>query len=343
MSNSDPESEGWKLEVGSVTQPPSPTSDFQPLVSIVIVNWNGAHHLPVCLNALRRQTYRAFEIILVDNASRDNSLALIATHYPEVKVVALRENRGFTGGNNAGLRAARGEIVALLNNDTEADEHWLAEVVAAFERHPEVGSVASKMKLFDQRDTFHTAGDFYRVDGLPGNRGVWEIDRGQYDREEYVFSACGGSAAYRRSMLDQIGLLDEDFFFSCEDIDLAWRAQLAGWRCVYAPRAVVYHKLKATGGGTTASYYDGRNFIWVIAKNYPASLWKINRGLIIRRQWTLFVEALRAWRGAAARARLRGMLAGLIGLPRMRRKRRAVQALRRVDDAYLRTILSPME
>jgi GT2 family glycosyltransferase len=343
MSNSDPESDSWKLEVRGVTQPPSQTSNFQPLVSIVIVNWNGAHHLPVCLNALRRQTYRTFEIILVDNASRDNSLALITTDYPEVQVVALRENRGFTGGSNTGLRAARGEIVALLNNDTEADEHWLAEVVAAFERHPEAGSVASKMKLFDQRDTFHTAGDFYRADGLPGNRGVWEIDRGQYDREEYVFSACGGSAAYRRSMLDQIGLLDEDFFFSCEDIDLAWRAQLAGWKCVYAPRAVVYHKLKATGGGTTAAYYDGRNFIWVIAKNYPASLWKINRGLIIRRQWALFVEALRAWRGAAARARLRGMLAGLIGLPKMRRKRRAVQALRRVDDAYLQASLSPVK
>ena len=91
---------------------------------------------------------------------------------------------------------------------------------------------------------------------------MWEIDQGQYDREEYVFSACGGSAAYRRSMLDQIGLLDEDFFYSCEDVDLAWRAQLAGWRCVYAPNAVVYHKLKATGGGATASFYDGRNFIY---------------------------------------------------------------------------------
>lgn len=327
----------------SAPHPQLPISDLQPLVSIIIVNWNGAQHLPVCLNALRRQTYRAFEVILVDNASRDNSLALVTKNYPEVKVIALSHNRGFTGGNNAGLRAARGEIVALLNNDTEADEHWLAEVTAAFERHPEAGSVASKMKLFDRRDTFHTAGDFYRVDGLPGNRGVWEVDRGQYDREEYVFSACGGSAAYRRSMLDQIGLLDEDFFFSGEDIDLAWRAQLAGWKCVYAPRALVYHKLKATGGGVTASYYDGRNFIWIIAKNYPSSLWQLNRGLILRRQWSLFVEALRAWRGAAARARIRGMLAGLIGLPRMRRKRRAVQALRRVDDAYLQAILSPVE
>ncbi len=174
---------------------------------------------------------------------------------------------------------------------------------------------------------------------MPGNRGVWEVDRGQYDREEYVFSTCGGSAAYRRSTLDQIGLLDEDFFFSCEDVDLGWRAQLAGWRCVYAPQAVVYHKLKATGGGATASYYDGRNFLWLIAKNYPASLWKTYRGVIVRKQWSIFIEAMRAWRGEAARARIRGMLAGLIGLPKMLRKRSAVQALRCVDDAYLLSIL----
>jgi GT2 family glycosyltransferase len=262
----------------------------------------------------------------------------LASDYPEVKVIALKENLGFAGGSNVGIRAAQGEFLILLNNDTEVDPRWLEEVIAAFERHPEAGSVASKMKLFDQRDKFHTTGDFYRIDGLPGNRGVWEVDRGQYDCEEYVFSACGGSAAYRRSMLDQIGLLDEDFFFSCEDVDLGWRAQLAGWKCSYAPKAVVYHKLKATGGAT-ASFYDGRNFLWLIAKNYPASLWNINRGLIIRKQWSLFSEALRAWRGEAARARIRGMLAGLVGLPKMLRKRRSVHALRCVDDAYLQSIL----
>jgi GT2 family glycosyltransferase len=320
----------------------SPTSNLQPPTSIVLVNWNGVAHLPVCLNALRAQTFRNFEIILVDNHSHDNSLELLARDYPEVKVIPLPDNHGFAGGSNVGMRAARGDIVILLNNDTEVDAHWLEEVVAAFERHPEAGSVASKMKLFGQRDTFHTAGDFYRVDGIPGNRGVWEIDRGQYDREEYVFSACGGSAAYRRSMLDQIGLLDEDFFFSCEDVDLGWRAQLAGWPCVYAPDAVVYHKLKATGGGATASYYDGRNFLWLIAKNYPASLWKIYRSAIVRTQGALFIEAAHAWRGEAARARIRGMLAGLIGLPTILRKRRAVQALRRVDDDYLLSVLQPL-
>jgi GT2 family glycosyltransferase len=317
------------------------TSDPRLAASIIIVNWNGASHLPVCLNALRAQTASDFEVIVADNASQDESLDLLARVYPEVKVVALPENRGFTGGNNAGIRAAQGEFIVLLNNDTEVDPHWLEEILATFERHPEAGLVASKMKLFDRRDTFHTAGDFYRLDGLPGNRGVWEADRGQYDREEYVFSACGGSAAYRKAMLDQIGLLDEDFFYSCEDIDLAWRAQLAGWKCSYAPKAVVYHKLSATGGGATASFYDGRNFIYVIAKDYPSSLWKIYRGAIIRQQWSLFTKALRAWRGEAARARMRGMLSGVLHLPQLLKKRRLIQATRKVDDAYLLSLLLP--
>ncbi len=238
------------------------TCQSAPFVSVIIPNWNGAAHLPTCLESLRRQTWRDFEVIVVDNGSEDGSLELLAREYPEVRVLALGENRGFAGACNAGIRAAQGELIVLLNNDTEADPRWLEEVVAAFGRHPEAGIVASKMLLFDRRDTFHTAGDYYRVDGRPGNRGVWQTDRGQYDREEYVFSACGGSAAYRRSMLDDVGLLDEEFFYSCEDVDLAWRAQPAGWRCVYAPRAVVYHKLSATGGGPIASFYDGRNFLY---------------------------------------------------------------------------------
>lgn len=311
-----------------------------PLVTVVIPNWNGAAHLPTCLESLRRQTFRDFEVIVVDNGSTDESLALLARDYPEVQVLVLGENRGFAGACNAGIRAARGEFILLLNNDTDADPRWLEEGVAAFQRHPEAGLVASKMRLFDRRDVLHTAGDYYRVDGRPGNRGVWETDRGQYDREEYVFSACGGSAAYRRAMLDEVGLLDEDFFYSCEDVDLAWRAQLAGWRCVYAPRAVVYHKLSATGGGVTASFYDGRNFIYLLVKDYPGDLWQRYWRAILRAQLRLAWEALRAWRGAAARARLRGMLAGLLGIPRMLRKRRAVQRTRRVDTAYLLSALT---
>jgi GT2 family glycosyltransferase len=323
-----------------ISNTPSPVSSLQPLVSVIIPNWNGAHLLPMCLDSLRRQSYAEREIIVVDNASTDDSRELLARDYPDVCLAALPRNMGFTGACNAGIRTSQGEFVALLNSDTEADENWLAEVVAAFERHPEAGLVASKMRLFDRRETLHTAGDFCRLDGVPGNRGVWQRDEGQFDREEYVFSACGGSAAYRRAMLDEIGLLDLDFFFSCEDVDLAWRAQLAGWKCVFAPRAIVYHKLAATGGGPTASFYDGRNMIWVIAKNYPSSLWKRHWREVIRAQLRITSEALCAWRGAAARARLRGQLAGLLGLPKMLGKRRAVQAFRRVSDEHLLKILT---
>ncbi len=314
-----------------------------PLVTVVIPNWNGAAHLPVCLDSLRCQTYPQVEIIVVDNASSDSSLELLERDYQEVRPLPLEENRGFAGACNAGIEAAKGEIVALLNNDTEADLRWLEEVVAAFARHPEAGLVASKMLLFDRRDTFHTAGDLYCVDGIPRNRGVWEIDEGQYDQEEYVFSACGGSAAYRRAMLEETDLLDGDFFFSCEDLDLAWRAQLAGYRCIYAPRAVVYHKLSATGGGPIASFHDGRNFIYLLAKDYPGDLWRSHWKSILRAQLRIAAEALRAWRGREARARLRGQLAGLLGIPRMLRKRRPVQRSRVVDRAYLDRLLCAVD
>jgi GT2 family glycosyltransferase len=312
----------------------------KPLLSIVIPNWNGARFLPTCLDALARQTYAHLEIIVVDNASQDDSCALLRTRYPDVILRELPENCGFTGACNAGIQMAQGAYIALLNNDTEVDPGWAEAVVAALERHPEAGSAASKMLLFDQRDRIHTTGDFFTLDGRAGNRGVWEKDTGQYDQEEFVFSACGGSAVYRRTMLDQIGLLDDDFFFSGEDVDLGWRAQLAGWPCIYVPDAIVYHHLSATGGGTTASYYDGRNLIFILVKNYPAALWKKYGRRVLWAQLGLAWEALRAWRGAAARARLRGMLAGLLAIPRLWRKRRAVQQTRRVSIAYVESILS---
>ncbi len=306
------------------------------LASVVIPNWNGAHHLPVCLDALRAQTYRNLEVVVVDGASTDGSQELLAKEYPQVRLLALPRNLGLTGANNAGFRAARGEILVSLNNDTEACPHFVEALVDALLAHPEAGMAASKMLLFDRRDTIHSAGDGYGVDGIPFNRGVWQRDEGQFDEPGWVFGGCGGAVAYRRAMLDEIGPFDETFFMYCEDVDLNWRAQLAGWRCWYTPEAVVYHKLSATGGGPIASYYTGRNTLWVIAKNYPVPLLRRHWRRVAAAQARVARDALGAWRGEAARARLLGQLAGLAGWRRQRRRR---PTIRRATDAYIESLL----
>ncbi len=315
-----------------------------PAISIIIPHLNGKEHLDDCLSSLRRQTFKDFEVLLVDNGSSDGSQAYVRTAYPEVTLLELKENQGFTGACNAGYQAAKGDLIILLNNDTEVDSHWLESIANAFERVPEAGSVASKMLLFDQRDILHTAGDYYRADGLPGNRGVWQKDSGQYDEEAVVFSACGGAAAYRRETLEQVGFLDDAFFFSCEDVDLGWRINLSGQKVIYVPEAVVYHKLKASAGsGPTSSYYDGRNFLYVIWKNYPSSLLRKHWPAILRAQLAISIEALRSWRGSAARATLRGQAAGLLGFFGMRAERRSIQAARQIDDQSLEALLTPVD
>jgi GT2 family glycosyltransferase len=326
------------------------------MFSVIIPNWNGLRFLPTCLNALRNQTYRDFETIVVDDASTDESVAYIKNNFPEMRVIALAKNGGFAHGVNTGIRAAQGDVVVLLNNDTKADVHWLAEIARTLEANPTAGMVACKLKLYDQRDYIHSAGDFFRVDGIPGNRGVWEKDEGQYDDPGIdttqspnhpfshspipVFGACGGAAAYRQTMLAEIGLFDEALVANLEDVDLNWRARWAGYEIAYAPRAIVYHHISATGGGAYGSFYVGRNFIFVLAKNYPASLWKKYWRAIIAAQLKITFDAIKNFRGVAARARLRGQIAGVLGLRHWLARRGEV--VRRVSDAEIEQALTPI-
>jgi GT2 family glycosyltransferase len=315
-----------------------------PRVSVVIPNWNGMALLRDCLDSLRHQTYTCFEVIVVDNASTQGDAQALAREYPEAQVVALGENRGVAGGCNAGMAVARGEILVMLNNDIEAEPDWLAELVDALERHPECGSAATRMMLYSDRAAgvlpgrLHSAGDLYRRNGLPDSRGVWQPYGPPWDQECYVFGGCGGAVAYRRAMLDQIGRFEEAFWMYCEDVDLNWRAQMAGWKCIYAPRAVVYHRLSATGGGVLSSYQTGRNTLWVIARNVPGPLLRRYGGRMVRAQLGIALEALRAWRGAAARARLRGQLAGLVTSLRWLKQRRQ-HAAAPEKLAYIESIL----
>jgi len=306
--------------------------------SVIIPNWNGSRYLRACLDSVRAQTLQPLDVLLVDSASTDNSLELVRRSYPEVRIVPLSQNRGFTGAVNAGRARAQGTFVALLNQDAEASPDWVQEMTRVAQAHPEAGAIACKILLAERRDHFHSAGDQYGVDGIGVNRGVWQRDEGQFDREEDVFGACGGAAAYRRSALTQVGGLDEAFFMYYEDVDVAWRLQIAGWRTVYAPRAVVFHQL-TSGRGTTASYYGGRNTLYVLAKDVPWPVLRKHWARIWTAQCRIARDALQAWRGAAARARLRGQLVGLLTWPRMLSKRRAVRRSRTVSVAYLESLL----
>lgn len=311
-----------------------------PLASIIIPTLNGMRFLPTCLAALQRQTYSRREVIVVDDGSTDETLDYLCREHPDVRVVALETNRGLAAACNAGAGSARGDILVMLNNDTEVERPWLAELILPFS-HPEVGSVASKMLLFDRRTILHSAGDMMGADGIPRNRGVWEEDRGQYDQDAVVFGGCGGGVAYRRAMWEAVGGFDADLFMYLEDVDLAWRARLAGWTAHFAPRARLYHHLSATGGGPLASYYTGRNTLWVLYKNLPGALWRRYWARITAAQFNIARQA--AWGGlrggAAARARLRGQLDGLRTLSTQRAKRATIQAGRRVSDEEIDGLL----
>jgi GT2 family glycosyltransferase len=311
----------------------------EPFISVIIPNWNGNRYLPGCLDSLRSQSYRRFEVLVVDNASSDGSDRIVPESYPEYRLIPLSRNFGFAVAVNEGIRQAKGELMALLNNDAEAEPDWLASMAAAAADHPEAGFFACKILLYDRRDLIHSAGDFYGRDGVPGNRGVWQKDEGQFDREEYVLAACGAASSWRRELLDDVGLLDESLFMYCEDVDLSLRAQLRGYRCLYLPASRVYHRLSATGGGEIASYYCGRNFISVALKDLPSSIIRGNWLSLMRTQAGFALHSLRHLREKAARARLRGQLAGLWDTRRRLGQRRAIQESRRVPDSYIASML----
>jgi GT2 family glycosyltransferase len=186
----------------------------------------------------------------------------------------------------------------------------------------------------------HSAGDFFGRDGMPGSRGVWETDRGQFDDRVETFGPCAAAAAYRRSLLDDLGLFDESLGSYCEDVDLNFRARLLGYRCCFVAAARVYHRLSATGGGPVASYYVGRNVLWVVLQDLPSPLLRRYWPRIAARQAAIAVEAARHAREPAARARLRGQLDALRGLSSRLRRRAEVQARRRVSIATLDAWLS---
>ena len=285
-------------------------------VDLIIPTYNGAAYLLACLRSLSSSSFTDFNLIVFDDGSDQPVRREVHELYPDAIIIRVEQNDGLTRAFNAAIGSSSAEYVVLLNNDTEVKKDWLAELASCADRHPDAGSVASKLRLASDRSSLHSAGDTYSVRGMPGNRGVWLDDFGQYDIEGEIFSACAGAALYRRAALEAVRLSNGDIFDTrlfmyCEDVDLGWRLQCAGYSCMFAPKAIVYHHLSATGGGRLASYYVARNVWLVLARSVPSPIrrrfWKRMAAYHLGRMF----RTVRSMREPAARRSLAGTLHGV--------------------------------
>ena len=241
-------------------------------VTIVIPNYNGKHFMEPCLSSLSKQTYKNFHILVVDNASSDGSIEYMEENYPDIELIKLQKNYGFSKAVNIGIQHSRTPYVILLNNDTTVDTRYVEEMVKAIEKSPKIFSVSSKMIQMYHPELIDSAGDLYTLLG-------WGVCRGcgrpvsNYTKYDEIFTACAGAAIYRRSVFDEIGYFDENHFAYLEDIDIGYRARIYGYYNMYCPTALVYH----VGSGTSGSKYNSfkvklaaRNNLYRNYKNMPA-------------------------------------------------------------------------
>jgi GT2 family glycosyltransferase len=310
-------------------------------LTVALTNFNGRALLEDVLPSIERQSYRDFHTVVVDDHSTDDSVSYLREHWPPVEVVELARNGGVTAAMNVAIGVARTELIGLFNNDVELEPDCLARLIDALDRHPEAGSATPKMLDFADRGVLDGAGDLLSWRGGGTRRGHGSRDAGQFDREQDMFAPCGGAVVYRRAALDAVGGFDEDYFAYYEDLDWAFRAQLAGFRCRYVPDAVLYHRGSATlGSGLTDfnCYQLWRNPIWLIAKCFPAGALLRHAPDVLRGQaGNLYVAVserkLEVW--------LRALRDALRGLPRAIRKRRAVQRTRVISLAQLEAAARP--
>lgn len=309
-------------------------------ISVIIVNWNGKHLLGDCLDSVLAQDFPDFEVILVDNGSSDGSVSFVQSNYPAVKLVPLPENRGFTGGNLAGFGVAQGAFIALLNNDTRTERGWLRALYAGMAVDGAIGLCASKL-VIDGTDSLDCVGDRFTT-AFTGTKLGSRHPRGEFSAPMYVHGACAAAALYRREMLDEIGFLDDDFYFNHEDTDLNLRAWFAGWKCLFCPDAIVHHKVSASIGELSAAtvYYFSRNNEWVWIKNVPFLL-------MIRYlpQRVLYEITSLVFYGFKARRFLpfvKGKIDAFRMFPAMFKKRRAIQLIIRIPHKEISSGLIPM-
>jgi len=307
-------------------------------VSVIIPNWNGKDLLGPCLESLYRQEFNDFETIVVDNGSNDGSISFVQKNFPQVTIICFKENRGFSAAVNAGIAASSSLYIALLNNDALVQPLWLKELVGALDTNAEVGSAASKILFFFDPSSVNSAGDEFSWFGVAYQRRLMRGDSDLFNESAYVFSACAAAALYRKQLFETIGLFDEAFFAYQEDVDIGFRAQLAGYRCLFVPKAIVYHKHQMTSSRVSnlRIYLNERNKYFVLIKNLPATLFFICLPLIVFHEGLCLVKAV--FRGSLV-SYVRALRDVIRDLPRLFRIRREVQARRNVNDAYVRNLM----
>jgi GT2 family glycosyltransferase len=307
-------------------------------ISIVIVTWNGKHHLRDCLTAVAAQQGVDAETILVDNASTDGTAEFVRAEFPWVRIVSLDRNRGFAGGNNAGAAAARGRYLAFLNNDTIAAPDWLSRLGAGLDDAKGVALATSRIVYIHDPEIVDSAGD-----GMTRWGGAFKRHHGGPARDvtesRDVFGACGAAFMIPKAVFDEIGGFDEDFFLSHEDVDLSYRAQLRGYRCRYVADSVVRHRGSSSIGRSSraAVYHGQRNLEWVYVQNTPLSiLLRTLPGHVIYN----LAAAAHFTRHGHLRTFVSAKLAAIAGLPRALRKRARIQ---RTATVAARTIWEQLE
>ncbi len=311
---------------------PDETGSHAP-ASVVIINYNGRPYLEELLGSLELQTRRPLETLLVDNASRDDSVAYVRREFPWVRVLPQERNLGFSRAANLAADAARGTWLVLLNTDLRLEPEWLAELVAAAGTDPSIAAVSSKLRLYDQPHRLNGVGGCMNRLGYTWDRGMGEEDRGQYDQSREVLFACAGAALFHRSRFREAGGFDSRFFMYHEDVDLCWRLWLRGFRVVTAPRAVAYHHLSASTredqGLLWREILGERHNLRALLKNYEcANLARALWGLLTLRQ-----PIRRKW------AQLGNLAWNLRRLPETLRLRRRIQRERRVPDAQMKRLV----
>jgi len=275
-----------------------------PVVTVVIPTLSADRRLVECLDALAQQTRRDFEVVIVDNSGQGLVRAGEAGRRG-ASVIEPQCNVGFGAAINLGFRQSRSPYLAALNDDAAPRAEWIGELVAAAEAHPEAGMFASQVRFYGE-EHLDSAGMVIARDGSSKQRGHL-FPAGEFEREEEVLLPSGSAAMYRRAMLEQIGLFDEDFFLYCEDTDLGLRARWAGWGCIYVPGAAVEHHYSHSAGRASRlkAYYVERNRLFVVAKNFPARmLWIVPFATLARYWW--HVRSIALGRGTAAQFRREG-------------------------------------